>query len=345
MKKTKLLALLGIFTIFARFAIAEHNPKMGMQHIHDMQNNMNKMMKKEDKMKVAYKATYMFEKGIYSIKVPHTHEHSFSIFFSNNNNETFENKNIKQNQTFKLENNILYNIELAHYNSEVKFVVNEAGTYTLYSSIAPGEALDYKIYNDKNEEVRAKAINVYNMTKHNIYKGYFEDSMVKDRPTLNEWKGQWKSVYPYILDGTLDVVMEHKAKSNSNMTKEDYKKYYTKGYKTDVTKIVFNGNKATFYKKGKKVTAEYKYEGYRILTYPRGNRGVRFLFTAKKKVSWAPLHLQFSDHNIYPTKPSHFHLYFGNESHEELLKELEHWPTYYPVNNSKQDIIHDMLAH
>ncbi|NLL32990.1 MAG: zinc ABC transporter substrate-binding protein AdcA, partial [Enterococcus cecorum] len=41
-------------------------------------------------------------------------------------------------------------------------------------------------------------------------------------------------------------------------------------------------------------------------------------------------YLQFSDHAISPQKAGHFHLYFGNESQEALLNELENWPTYYP---------------
>jgi hypothetical protein len=35
-----------------------------------------------------------------------------------------------------------------------------------------------------------------------IYKGYFEDSQIKDR-ALSDWEGDWQSVYPYLLDGTL----------------------------------------------------------------------------------------------------------------------------------------------
>ncbi|WP_296076364.1 ZinT/AdcA family metal-binding protein, partial [uncultured Agrobacterium sp.] len=43
-----------------------------------------------------------------------------------------------------------------------------------------------------------------------VYKGYFEDSAVKERP-LSDWEGDWQSVYPYLVDGTLDPVMQHKA--------------------------------------------------------------------------------------------------------------------------------------
>ena len=43
-----------------------------------------------------------------------------------------------------------------------------------------------------------------------ISEGYFEDSDITDRPLMN-WQGEWQSVYSYLLDGTLDGVLEHKA--------------------------------------------------------------------------------------------------------------------------------------
>ena len=38
--------------------------------------------------------------------------------------------------------------------------------------------------------------------------GVFEDADVQDR-TLADWQGDWQSVYPYLLDGTLDLVFAH----------------------------------------------------------------------------------------------------------------------------------------
>ncbi len=37
-------------------------------------------------------------------------------------------------------------------------------------------------------------------------------------------------------------------------------------------------------------------------------------------------YVQFSDHNIAPTKAAHFHIFYG----VRILIELENWPTYYP---------------
>lgn len=111
-----------------------------------------------------------------------------------------------------------------------------------------------------------------------IFSGYFEDSDIRDR-TLDDWNGEWKSVYPYLLDGTLDEVMEAKAE-NGGKSAAAYKAYYSEGYKTDVDKIVIKGKKISFYKNGKVSESKYNYKGYKIYNYPKGNRGVRFFFEA-----------------------------------------------------------------
>lgn len=330
MKKLKTFALMGLLMTFSMYTNAKNIQKEG-----------NALVKTQNEY--AYKAIYEFQPGTYTIKVPHTHEQTFDIIFSKNSPIVKNKESIKQNGKFNLEEDTLYTINLSHYDSLVTFKVDKPGTYTMFSNISPGEALDYRIYRDV-EVLPTKAF-VGNTIKHDIYKGYFEDNMIKDRPTLDEWNGTWTSVYPYLLDGSLDIVWQNKAKKNPSMTAQQWKDYYNTGYSTDVEKIEFNGNTGVFYKQGEKVSANYKYDGYKILTYKKGNRGVRFLFSAIDKNTKAPKYLQFSDHNIFPTKPSHFHLYFGNEGHEKLLEELDHWPTYYPQSYSLQDVIMDMLAH
>lgn len=183
------------------------------------------------------------------------------------------------------------------------------------------------------------------MTKEEkkIYEGYFEDSHVKDRE-LSDWEGKWQSVYPYLQDGTLDHVFEAKAKKDSSKTAKEYKQYYTTGYKTDVSKIDIEGDKITFHKGKDKVAGTYKYDGKEILTYEKGNRGVRFIFKKTEGDDKAPKFIQFSDHIIAPEKALHFHIYMGDDR-AELLKELEHWPTYYPSDMSGEEIEHEMLAH
>ncbi|TYR75150.1 ZinT/AdcA family metal-binding protein [Rossellomorea vietnamensis] len=176
-----------------------------------------------------------------------------------------------------------------------------------------------------------------------IYNGYFEDSQVKDR-SLSDWEGDWQSVYPYLLDGTLDEVFEHKAEHDGDKTAQEYKKYYETGYETDVERILFEGSKASFFKNGKESSGEYKYDGYEILTYKAGNRGVRYIYKSVKESEGIPRYIQFSDHSIYPTKAGHYHLYWGDDR-EALLDEVTNWPTYYPTEMSGKEIADEMMAH
>ncbi|MEH7086124.1 metal-binding protein ZinT, partial [Neobacillus drentensis] len=180
--------------------------------------------------------------------------------------------------------------------------------------------------------------------KQEIYSGIFQDDEVEDRE-LSDWEGDWQSVYPFLLDGSLDEVLQKKVETNKDKTFEEYKDYYKVGYETDIERIVIKDNTITFYKNGEGKTGEYKYHGYKILTYESGNRGVRYLFDLVGEVNGVPKHVQFSDHIIYPTKSEHYHIYFGDEEHDTLLNELENWPTYYPSNLSGKEIVEEMNAH
>ena len=175
-----------------------------------------------------------------------------------------------------------------------------------------------------------------------IYKGYFEDSQINDRQ-LSDWRGDWQSVYPYLQDGTLDAVMEHKAE-HGTMSADEYHAYYDIGYKTDVDRISIDGSSVTFYMGGQALNANYKSDGYEVLTYKKGNRGVRFIFEKIEGDSEAPQFIQFSDHRIAPADADHYHLYWGNDR-TELLKEVSNWPTYYPRSLNGDEIVKEMLAH
>ncbi|GIN74083.1 hypothetical protein J14TS2_45580 [Bacillus sp. J14TS2] len=176
----------------------------------------------------------------------------------------------------------------------------------------------------------------------NIYKGYFEDEQVKERE-LSDWDGDWQSVYSYLLEGDLDEVFEHKAEEG-DMTSEEYKDYYTVGYETDVERITIENNMVTFFTNGQEMSGEYTSDGYEILEYEAGNRGVRFIYKLVDESEDMPKFIQFSDHNIFPTDSYHFHLYWG-DNREELLEEVTNWPTYYPSDMDAAGLVRDMLAH
>ncbi|WP_440897491.1 ZinT family metal-binding protein [Amphibacillus sp. Q70] len=176
----------------------------------------------------------------------------------------------------------------------------------------------------------------------NIYEGYFEDEQVEERE-LTDWEGDWQSVYPYLLAGDLDQVFEHKAEEG-DMTAEEYKDYYTVGYETDVERVIIEDHTVTFFTDDQEISAEYESDGYEILEYEAGNRGVRFSYQLVDGSDDMPTYIQFSDHNIFPTDSYHFHLYWG-DSREELLDEVVNWPTYYPSDLDTDGIVRDMLAH
>ncbi|MGG3664526.1 metal-binding protein ZinT [Bacillus gobiensis] len=183
----------------------------------------------------------------------------------------------------------------------------------------------------------------HNEETEKIYEGYFEDSQVKDR-SLSDWEGDWQSVYPYLQDGTLDEVFSYKAEHEGDKTAEEYKEYYNKGYKTDVERILIKQDTVTFFKNGEENSGEYIYDGYEILTYDAGNRGVRYIFKLAEKVEGLPQYIQFSDHSIYPNESDHYHLYWGDDR-KALLDEVKNWPTYYPSEMDGHDIAHEMMAH
>lgn len=180
--------------------------------------------------------------------------------------------------------------------------------------------------------------------EHSHGTSQFKDNDVKDR-SLSDWAGEWQSVYPYLLSGDLDEVMEQKAKENVNMTATEYYNYYKTGYKTDVERIIIDGKTIEFIKDGVSTKANYKYKGYKIYTYESGNRGVRYFFEAVGNENGAPKYVQFSDHEIAPTDAEHFHIYFGNDGFEALSKEMENWPTYYPTKMNGKEIAEEMLGH
>ncbi len=178
-----------------------------------------------------------------------------------------------------------------------------------------------------------------------VYQGYFEDSAVEDRSLAN-YAGNWQSVYPYLVDGTFDQVWDYKAKlSDGAMTAEEYKEYYTVGYETNVDAINITDDTMEFVVGDQSETHTYKYVGYKILTYSKGNRGVRYLFEATDSDAGEYKYVQFSDHNITDTNATHFHIFFGGESQESLLEEMENWPTYYPEDMTGLEIAQEMLAH
>lgn len=213
----------------------------------------------------------------------------------------------------------------------------------LESETTPLTSVQEKTTDEHREKGEHGHSHTHDEKKEKIYAGYFEDSQVQDRP-LSDWGGDWQSVYPYLEDGSLDEVFTHKAEHEGRMSAQDYKEYYQTGYQTDVERIVIKEDTITFYRDGSETHGKYMYDGYEILTYEAGNKGVRYIFKLQEETEGLPKYIQFSDHIISPEESDHYHLYWGNDR-QALLKEVNNWPTFFPSGMSGHDISHDMIAH
>ncbi|TVT29007.1 ZinT/AdcA family metal-binding protein [Salinicoccus cyprini] len=272
-------------------------------------------------------------------------------------------QNISSNLTDTIQNEA--DIEPLQFHN-LAVLIDEDNTDATYQSLMEGniEVLDQAL-NDYNETEAEKMVENAEAHDHShdhghdhshdghghahidedVYNGYFEDAQVEDRE-LSDWSGDWQSVYPYLEDGTLDEVFEHKAEEG-DMTAEEYKEYYTTGYQTDVERIEITDSEMTFHQNGESHTGTYVSDGYEILEYEAGNRGVRYIFkleNPEEADEALPRVIQFSDHAISPMDSYHFHIYMGDDN-AALLEEMDHWPTYYPSDLSGEEIAEEMMAH
>jgi len=174
--------------------------------------------------------------------------------------------------------------------------------------------------------------------------GIFNNQDVKER-SLKDWDGIWQSVYPLLISGELDPVLQKKAKKDKEKDFQQFKAYYRKGYATDITTLAIENDFIEFRYGDKTSRCRYHYAGHKILTYASGKKGVRYLFDCLDANSTAPKYVQFSDHTISPRQSAHFHLFMGNTSQEALLKEMDNWPTFYPWQLSNAQVVDEMLHH
>ena len=172
----------------------------------------------------------------------------------------------------------------------------------------------------------------------------FEDDEVQDR-SLSDWAGSWQSAYPFALDGTLDDAFAAMAEEGE-MTADEYKTYYQKGYKTNITNIDIEGDHIAFtYEDGKKVGSDYKYIGYYIQNWSTGTKAAMYRFEAVDRTSGAPICIEFNDHMIESAAPEHFHIRMSNESFDAIVDPEKSWPTFFPADMTGEDLCEHMEGH
>jgi zinc transport system substrate-binding protein len=169
---------------------------------------------------------------------------------------------------------------------------------------------------------------------------------VKDR-ALTDWEGDWQSVYPYLLDGTLDPVWEHRAEEGEKTARE-YLEEYKAHYVTDMDRVSITADSMTFYINGVPAKAQYAYRGTGVIAADDGSLWVRYKFEAVgNPPKGAPKYIMFSDHLHAPAKPEHFHIYASNNSFDELMADTDpvNYPTYYAAALTKSELVAEMIGH
>ena len=172
----------------------------------------------------------------------------------------------------------------------------------------------------------------------------FEDDEVQDR-ALSDWDGDWQSAYPLVLDGSLDKAWEHKSEDGS-MTAEEYKEYYTKGYKSDYDAISIHDGHIKFTdNKGVVTESDYEYTGYYIQNWSTGTKAAMYRFEAVDKESGAPVYIEFNDHMIEPEKAEHFHIRMSNESYDAIVDPEGNWPTFFDAALDAEGVCDEVIGH
>ena len=130
------------------------------------------------------------------------------------------------------------------------------------------------------------------------------------------------------------------------MTADEYKTYYQKGYKTDITNIDIAGDHITFtYENGKKAGTDYKYIGYYIQNWSTGTKAAMYRFEAVDRTSGAPIYIEFNDHMIESAAAEHFHIRMSNESFDAIVDPENSWPTFFPADMTGEELCEHMEGH
>lgn len=171
------------------------------------------------------------------------------------------------------------------------------------------------------------------------------EDMIQNR-TLSEFKGEWVSLHPMLIEGKLGEFCEYKANTDDDelTTKETVYEKYNTAWACDADKLAIDEKTITYtYTDGREVSADYEYAGYSIKYAEDGSiSNVRYQFETKNED--APKYVQFNDHAHEPSEVAHFHIYFGNEGFDELTNATTN-PYFVHSGLSDEEILKGLMGH
>ncbi|WP_265576133.1 ZinT/AdcA family metal-binding protein [Proteus sp. CD3] len=141
------------------------------------------------------------------------------------------------------------------------------------------------------------------------------------------------------MSGELDEVLQKKAE-----TKKDKKRLKSTEPITHKDKTVGYFIIIEFHRGENVDSCEYHYDGYRILHYESGKKGVRF-FSAVMMPKAKHLNLFNLATILLRQRKQGTSIYIWAIYRKMNYLKTSNWPTYYPYSMKADDIVHEMLYH
>ncbi len=164
--------------------------------------------------------------------------------------------------------------------------------------------------------------------------------------TLEDFGGEWVSLWPMLEAGQLDAFLRHKAGEAGDpaVTVDSVREKYTAVWACDAVGITVEGDTISFdYGDGQPPrVSEYACAGYSAKVRDDGEITVRYQFEAVS--GDGPRYVQFNDHGHEPGPAEHFHIYFGDGGFDALADSSTH-PFFVPASLTTEQVLESLTEH
>ena len=164
--------------------------------------------------------------------------------------------------------------------------------------------------------------------------------------TLEDFAGEWVSLWPRLEAGQLDAFLHCKAEASDDpaFTVDAAREKYTAVWACDAVAVTVQGDTISFdYGDGKPPrVSEYTCAGYSAKVKDDGGITVRYQFEAVS--GDGPHDVQLNDHGHEPGPAEHFHLYFGDDGFDALEDSSTH-PFFVPASLTTEEVLESLMEH
>ncbi|PKK40590.1 hypothetical protein ABB02_00124 [Clostridiaceae bacterium JG1575] len=160
----------------------------------------------------------------------------------------------------------------------------------------------------------------------------------KDMKAIAEWAGEWNNMGDYLDRPELQNAFGIAAKKE-NKSAEDFKKAYVAKRKTDYSKMIIRDKEVLFKDKDGKELGKGTYEGKGKVTSKLGRHDLTwYVFQGDEKALYKTLLVM----PVHGDGLIHFHLRYGNEDAQALLKKDNWFPTMVKPDATTAQLIEEI---